>query len=437
MDRIGVVGASYRTVHIDQLTAAALPADFPRENLVEFARLAGFSELVYLGTCNRVEFYFRGETRIHTNPLLFHLRRSLADLTEGQCQLPEDDNLYVHFGRSAVRHLFRVTSALDSMMVGEAQITGQAKEAHEIAHNSGLLGGILDQTFHESFHLAKRIRTETELTRRPVSLVTLVERKLKEHLGESSAPVLILGAGEMARQALKLVRANEDGRPVVVANRTPARAQEMAKGDPNISTLPLEKAISDPPSVGTIIAVTSSNDALLDRHQVASVRDRLPEEEELLLIDLAMPPNVAPESGSLARVVLHGIEEMREEAEINRQRRLEEMDRCEKLVEHQLTILRRHLLDRALSPAARSIQKSYTEMAERAIQHSFTKELAHLEQSDREAVERMASGLVKRLVQVPLKGLKGAAVNHSSAVIDGFLSGLENNNGSDDDGGES
>ena len=436
MDRIGVVGASYRTVQIDQLAAAALPADFPRENLVEFARLAGFSELVYLGTCNRVEFYFRGETRIHTNPLLFHLRRSLADLTEGQCQLPEDDNLYVHFGRSAVRHLFRVTSALDSMMVGEAQITGQAKEAHEIAHNSGLLGGILDQTFHESFHLAKRVRTETELTRRPVSLVTLVERKLKEHLGESSAPVLILGAGEMARQALKLVRTNEDGRPVVVANRTPARAQEMAKGDPNISTLPLEKAISDPPSVGTIIAVTSSNEALLDRHQVASVRDRLPEEEELLLIDLAMPANVAPESGSLARVVLHGIEEMREEAEINRQRRLEEMDRCEKLVEHQLTILRRHLLDRALSPAARSIQKSYNEMAERAIQHSFTKELAHLDQSDREAVERLASGLVKRLVQVPLKGLKGAAVNHSSAVIDGFLSGLENNNGSDDDGGE-
>lgn len=430
MDRIGVVGASYRTVHVDQLAAAALPADFPRENLVEFARLAGFSELVYLGTCNRVEFYFRGETRIHTNPLLFHLRRSLADLTDGQCQLPEDDSLYVHFGPSAVRHLFRVTSALDSMMVGEAQITGQAKEAHEIAHNSGLLGGILDQTFHESFHLAKRVRTETELTRRPVSLVTLVERKLNEHLDASSAPVLILGAGEMARQALKLVRTNDDARPVVVANRTPARAQAMAEGDPFISTIPLEEAIADPPAVGTIIAVTSSQEALLDRQRVISARDRLPDGEELLVIDLAMPPNVAPESGSLARVVLHGIEEMREEAEINRQRRLEEMDRCEKLVEHQLTILRRRLLDRALSPAARSIQKSYAEMAERAVRHSFAKELAHLEESDRKAVERLAAGLVKRLVQVPLKGLKAAAVNHSSAVIDGFLKGLENNNGS-------
>jgi glutamyl-tRNA reductase len=434
LDRIGVVGTSYRTVHVDQLAAAALPAEFPRENLVELARLAGFSELVYLGTCNRVEFYFRGESRIHTNPLLFHLRRSLADLTGGQCQLPDDDSLYVHFGRAAVRHLFRVTSALDSMMVGEAQITGQAKEAHEIAHNSGLLGGILDQTFHESFHLAKRIRTETELTRRPVSLITLVERKLNEHLDASSAPILILGAGEMARQALKLVRSSDGSRSVIVANRTPSRAREMAKGDPNISTVPLEEALSRTPSVGTILAITSSNKALLERARVASVRDRLPEGEELLVVDLAMPPNVAPDSGSLARVVLHGIEELREEAEINRQRRLEEIDRCEKLVEYQLTILRRHLLDRALSPAARSIQNSFKEMAARAVQHSFGKELSHLDEADRKAVERMAAGLAKRLVQVPLKGLKGAALNHSSAVIDGFLRGLESNNGSDEDG---
>jgi glutamyl-tRNA reductase len=433
LDRIGVVGASYRTLHVDQLAAAALPADFPRENLVELARLAGFSELVYLGTCNRVEFYFRGESRIHTNPLLFHLRRSLADLTNGQCQLPDDESLYVHFGRAAVRHLFRVTSALDSMMVGEAQITGQAKEAHEIAHNSGLLGGILDQTFHESFHLAKRIRTETELTRRPVSLVTLVERKLNEHLAASSAPILILGAGEMARQALKLVRSSDGSRPVIVANRTPSRARAMAEGDPNISTIPLKQALSRTPSVGTILAITSSERALLDRTQVASVRDRLPDGEELLVVDLAMPPNVAPDSGSLARVVLHGIDELREEAEINRQRRLEEIDRCEKLVEHQLTILRRHLLDRALSPAARSIQKSFKEMAARAVRHSFGKELSHLEEADRKAIEKMANGLVKRLVQVPLKGLKGAALNHSSAVIDGFLRGLEGNNGSSEE----
>ncbi len=425
MDRIGVVGTSYRTLQAEQLAAASLPDEFPRERLTELARLSGFSELVYLGTCNRVEFYFRGETRIHTNPLLFHLRRSLADLTGGGCQLPADEDLYVHFGRAAVRHLFRVTSALDSMMVGEAQITGQTKEAHEAAHSLGLLNGILDQTFHEAFHLAKRIRTETELTRRPVSLVTLVERNLRDHLAQSREPVLILGAGEMARQSLRLVRGADPGRSVIVANRTRQRAQAMVAGDDNATVMPLDTALDNAPQVGTVVAVTSSHRTLLSRTWVAALRDCLPREESLMVVDLAMPPNVDPASAALARVNLHGIDELREEAELNRQRRLEEMDRCEKLVEHQLAVLRRHLLDRALSPAARSLHTSFKEVAERAVTHSLTKDLAHLETADRRAVERLVNGLAKRFVQVPLKGLKGAAWNHSSAVIDGFLRGLE------------
>jgi glutamyl-tRNA reductase len=435
MDRIGVVGTSYRTVQVDELAAAALPADFPQESLVELARLSGFSELVYLGTCNRVEFYFRGESRIHTNPLLFHLRRSLGDLTDGACQLPSDEGLYVHFGTAAVRHLFRVTSALDSMMVGEAQITGQAKEAHELAHQSGLLGGILDQTFHESFHLAKRVRTETELTRRPVSLVTLVERTLHEHLAASSAPVLILGAGEMAHQALRLIRTGDSERRVVVANRTPQRAETMVENDHAAGTLPLGSVIDTLPAVGTIVAVTSSQDTILERSHIAAARSQIPADESLLVVDLAMPPNVDPAVSEIEGVVLHGIEQMREEAERNRHLRLAEMDRCEKLVEHQLTILRRHLLDRALSPAARSIHQSFREMADRAVRHSFGKDLGHLDEVDQKAIERMTEGLVKRLVQVPLKGLKGAAWNHSSAVIDGFLEGLAGKSGAGEEPG--
>ncbi len=311
------------------------------------------------------------------------------------------------------------------MMLGEAQIAGQAKEAHEQAHQSGLLGGILDQAFHESFHLAKRIRTETELTRRPVSLVTLVERTLHDHLASTQSPVLILGAGEMAQQALKLVRTGDSDRPVIVANRTPARAEKMVENDRHATTLPLEKTLEALPVVGTIVAVTSSQDTLLDRERIAAVRDHLPKAEELLVVDLAMPPNVAPEAGVLPRVNLQGIEELRGEAELNRQRRRSEMDRCEHMVDHQISILRRHLLDRALGPAAQGIHQSFRQMAEKAIQHSFSKDLSHLDQTDREAVERLTNGLIKRLVQVPLKGLKGAAWNHSSAVIDGFLKGLD------------
>ena len=429
MDRIGVVGTSYRKAHVDELAAAALPADFEHEQLVELAHLAGFSELVYLGTCNRVEFYFRGETRIHTNSLLFHLRRSLADLTDGNTQLPEEDKLYVHFGPAAVRHLFRVTSALDSMMVGEAQIAGQAKEAHERAHNINLLGGILDQTFHESFHLAKRIRTETELTRRPVSLVTLVERRLHDHLDNSSAPALILGAGEMASQALRLIRNTDSNRHVLIANRTPERARELADGDPFTEALFMDATLANPPAVGLVVAATSADEIMLTGVQVESLRSQLDEDEPLLLVDLAMPPNLDPVARTIPGVDLHGIEEMRQEAETNRKLRLAEMDRCEKMVDHQIETLRRHLLDRALSPAAQGIHQNFRDVAERALKHSLGRELSHLNADDREAVERMTEALVKRLVQVPLRGLKGAAWHHSSAVIDGFMKGLNGEQG--------
>jgi glutamyl-tRNA reductase len=240
----------------------------------------------------------------------------------------------------------------------------------------------------------------------------------------------------MARQALRLVRTGDPDRRVIVANRTPARALEMVADDAYAETMDLQEAIETPPAVGTIIAVTSSHKALLDRQRIATVRDRLTEGQELLVIDLAMPPNIDPSAGALPRVTVHGIDEMHEAAEINRQRRLEEMDRCEKLVEHQLGILRRHLFDRALSPAARSLQKSYMEMADRAVRHSFNKDLAHLGDGDRKAVERLAKGMAKRMVQVPLKGLKGAAWHHSSAVIDGFMKGLDGANGFDEDSEE-
>jgi len=429
MDYIGVAGTSFRTASGDELAAATLPADFRTDSLRELARLSGFSELVYLGTCNRVEFYFRGDSRIHTKELLFHLRRSLADLTGGACQLPEDDKLYVEFGRAAVRHLFRVTSALDSMMVGEAQITGQAKEAHQRAHDIGLLGGILDQTFHEAFHLAKRIRSETELTRRPVSLVTLVERTIHDHLAVSQAPVLILGAGEMAHQTLRLVRSADPARTIVVANRTLARAQALVTRDSAASAVDLDRMYADPPPAGLVVAATSAEEPVLHRGTLAVIRSSLPAAEPLLVIDLAVPPNVDPAVRRLKDIEVQTIEEMRAEAERNRALRSAEMNRCEALLEHQLEVLRRRVIDRELSPVARGLQASFREVAERAVRHALARDLSDLDESQRAALEHLADGMVERMVKVPLRGLRRAAWNHSSAVIRNFILGLEDEHG--------
>ena len=140
-----------------------------------------------------------------------------------------------------------------------------------------------------------------------------------------------------------------------------------------------------------------------------------------MLIDLALPPNIAAKARDLNRVELHGIEEMREESEHNRQLRAAEIDSCEQLVEHQLLVFRNHLLNRELSPAAQTLKGSFLELAEKSLDRSFSRELRHLDQADREAVERLVKRLSNKLVQVPVQGLKGAAWNHSSAILDNFV----------------
>jgi glutamyl-tRNA reductase len=200
-------------------------------------------------------------------------------------------------------------------------------------------------------------------------------------------------------------------------------------GDPAADAVPLESALIDPPPVGAVVAATAADRPILVDDSVRQIRSRLLASEALLLVDLAMPPNIDPATQQIDGVALHGIEEMRSEAEHNRQLRLAEIDRCESMVEHQLLILRRRMLDRALSPVARDLHRSFDEVAHRALQHALSKDLSHLEDSDRQAVEKMVQGLTKRLIQVPLRGLKGAAWNHSSAVISNFISGLESKNG--------
>ncbi len=420
MDRIGVIGASYRTTNTEALARAALPSSFSTDVLATMARLTGLDEVVYLGTCNRVEFYFRTGGPNRTRDILFHLRRSLVDVSEGQAELPADDDLMILRGQDAVRHLFRVTASLDSMMVGEAQIAGQVKVAHEQAHEARVLGGLLDQAFHEAFHLAKRVRTETELARRPVSLVTLVERTLAEHLAGTSTPVLILGAGEMGQEAAQLVRRADSERRVLVANRTPARAEELAGPDPLTHALPLDSVLAAPPAVGAVVAATSSEQLLLAADNVQMIRRQLPDDEKLLLIDLAMPHNIDPGTDHLEGVRYVGIEELRAEAEANRKARLAEIDRCEKLIEHQLAIFHRRLIDRALSPVAKVLHRSYREIADATVERTLSRELSHLADEDRQAVAQLSEYLVKRLVQVPLRGLKGVAAGHGIGVLNSF-----------------
>ena len=198
------------------------------------------------------------------------------------------------------------------MMVGEAQIAGQVKQAHETAHEAGLLGGILDQTFHDAFHLAKRVRSDTSVARHPVSLVSLVSRRLEQHLESNDGPVLILGSGAW-RNRPSACLGDRSGRKVTIANRNTARAREVVANDAGADAASLSRTIAGPPPACLVIAATSSEELVLDLEAVHRLRRQLAGGDTLMLIDLAFPPNIDSKARDLSRVELHGIEEMREE----------------------------------------------------------------------------------------------------------------------------
>jgi glutamyl-tRNA reductase len=258
---------------------------------------------------------------------------------------------------------------------------------------------------------------------------------IHDHLALSPAPVLILGAGEMARQTLRLIRSCDPARTIVIANRTLSRAEALVHGDAAAAALDLEALVAHPPAAGLVVAATSAEEPVLHRDTLAIIRRSLPAAEPLLVIDLAVPPNVGPRARRLEGVALYTIEEMRAEAERNRQLRSAEVDRCEALLEHQLEVLRRRLIDRELSPVARGLQASFREVAERAVHHALTRELSDLDEAQRQALDRLADGMIERMVQVPLRGLRRAAWNHSSAVISNFILGLEDEGGNGNKGG--
>src|ERR1700720_1630310 len=249
-------------------------------------------EIVLLSTCNRVEIY--GTTRKATG----HIKSILQLL----CAEPRDldPHIYLYEGAAAVRHLLRVAAGLDSMALGETEITGQIKNAYEIACNAGLTGRVLNRLFQKAFQATKEIRTRTGIGRGTVSIKsTAVELIGKTDLSQQS--IMVLGAGEMAECCVRSL-VKKGARSILIANRSFDRAIDLAIQCGGQAVC-LGDCLFEMPDVDVVIAATSSAESLLTRDDADNLmrsRHRRP----LLLIDLAVPRNIEPTVGGLENVAL-------------------------------------------------------------------------------------------------------------------------------------
>src|SRR5437763_1079849 len=301
-------------------------------------------EIVLLSTCNRVEIY--GTTRQATG----HIKALLQLL----CAEPRDldPHIYLYEDAAAVRHLLRVAAGLDSMVLGETEITGQIKNAYEIARNAGLTGRVLNRLFQRAFQVTKEIRTRTGMGRGAVSIKsTAVELIGRTDLSQQS--IMVLGAGEMAENCVRLLL-KKGAQSIFISNRSFDRALDLAIRY-GAKAVCFGYSLFEMRHVDVVIAATSSAETLLGRDDVESLM-KARRNRPLLLIDLSVPRNIDPAVGGLENVALYNIDDLESLARECVQARERELTACHQIIEAHVTALieklraqsdRRYLSDRS------------------------------------------------------------------------------------------
>ena len=336
-----VIGLSHKTAPVELREQFAVNAStlVPRANRLKLE--GDLEEIVLLSTCNRVEIYAasRHETR-RANSLLQSLCEGLIDLRS---------HTYLYEGLDAARHLFRVTAGLDSMVLGETEITGQVKKAYELARASQLTGPTLNRAFQKAFQIAKEIRTRTFIGRGATSVggvaVELAERILSSSLCRQ--PVLILGAGKMGEACIRHL-AKKGARSILVSNRSFERALQLAS-EFGGQAVRFDDRLTAMAGADIVVASTGCPNTLLNCEDVQKVMG-MRRNRPLLLIDISVPRNIDPDVQRLDNVYLYNIDDLKQIVSANVHHRGQELALCDRIIETGAAALLEKLNSRPKQP---------------------------------------------------------------------------------------
>ena len=399
MSRIAICGLSHRTAPVEvREKLALLPTAIPAA-LTELNHQTGVKESLILSTCNRVELALSLEDSASLNDALHHFLEKQSSISLAAA----DPYLYKLEGRDAVRHLFRVASSLDSMVVGEPQILGQLKEAYSLAKQMGTLNSHLDQLVTRAFYVAKRVRSETEIGASAVSVSYAAVELAREIFGNlSDSKVMLIGAGKMSELAARHLR-NTGAKQIFVTNRTYDRAVDLAKlFDGTIVDFAAFK--QSLPSVDIIITSTGAREPILtveDMKTVMKARRNKP----VFIVDIAVPRNVEAAVNTLDNVFLYDIDDLQKVVERNLRGRVEAAEHAARIIEEEVQWLESRMREREVSPAIISLQGRLEEIRASELERHRSK-FGTLSQAQEDAMEALTRGIINKVAHGAIAELR-------------------------------
>ncbi|MGH9477663.1 MAG: glutamyl-tRNA reductase [Terriglobales bacterium] len=397
-----LAGISHHTAPIEErerlaIADAALPAA-----LAALAGAAGVREGMILSTCNRVEILAAVADDTPPDLPAFLLRHSAEGANSGLART----RLYELSDAAAVRHLFRVASSLDSLVVGEPQILGQLKHAYAAAQAAGTIGAELEPLLTRSFHAAKRVRSETSIASQPVSVSQAAVDLARQIFGGlQQKTVLLIGAGAMGEIAARYLMRQGASR-LLVANRTLARAQTLAEKYGG-EAFGLEQLGQLGEAADVIISCTGGDAPLISRadaaHYLARRRGR-----PILFLDLAVPRDIEPSVHQLDNAFVYNVDDLDQVVNANRAGRLREAQQAEDIIEAEVSLYLQRRQSRDAVPTVRALMLQ-AEALRLAELERARKHLGALTPEQEQAVDALTRSLMNKFLHQPLSQLKDAA----------------------------
>ncbi|MEJ5207769.1 glutamyl-tRNA reductase [Denitratimonas sp. CY0512] len=393
------LGLNHQTAPVSLREKLAITPSALSDVLGDLTKQQGVVEAAVLSTCNRTEIYCRVEAGAEHLPE--HWLAQFGQLRPDQL----DTYLYRHRDGEAVRHLFRVATGLDSMVLGEPQILGQVKEAWQAARASGALKTPLDRLFQQTFAVAKRARTDTRIGAHPVSVAFAAVRLAQRVFSAlDQATVLLIGAGDTIELAARHL-ADHKVKRLLVANRTLEHAQALASRFGGVA-LPLDDLERHLAEADIVLSATASREPILRREAVKqALRQR--RHRPMFLLDLAVPRDIEPAISELDDVFLYSVDDLEQVIDENRRSRREAAEQAEAIIELQVE----HYLSWWRASGEQDTLKQLRQSGETIRDAVLARagEMLAQGRSPQQALEYLAHTLTNKLLHAPSVALRQAA----------------------------
>jgi len=394
-----LVGVNHKTTPVEIREKLAFTKGKIEESVDHLFNLPDIIEHTILSTCNRVEIYARANCQ---DSAIKSIKQFICDFHE--LSLVElEGHFYSYRNKEAVEHLFRVSSSLDSMILGEAQILGQVKEAYSLARDLRSTGLVLNQLFEKAFSIAKKVREETGIAERSVSISSAaVELAQKIFDDLENHTVMLVGTGEMAELAAKHL-ISYGVKTVYVTSRTYERAANLARML-NGSALDFEAFKNELHRADIVITSTSAPNFIIKKEIVEkAIHER--KNKPIFFIDIAVPRDIEPDVNDLENVYLYDIDDLQVVVSANIKEREKEAENAMNFISQEVTKFNNWVGALDAVPTIIEIRKKAENIRKQEIEKTL-KKISHLSEDDKELLRQMSSSMINKILHKPTIKLK-------------------------------